>query len=280
MEREAETCTKTDADNLLGTNAPDATSLTSADLDLDGRTDVPIADDAGRIWEFYQQANGSFTLLSKVWGGSGAGFATGLTITAVDLENDGDTDIIAGLANGALLAMRDPGVGRPSDFTATAGVDSVRLEWDANRQSRIRGYNVYRATSAAGPYEKLSTEALPLPLLSDTAVTVGTAYHYYVQGVSYFFVPGNSEPRIVESLPSTVLAPTAGAICLELRDTNPEPGTYVEIPLAIDNALGLRGRGLAISVTYDPLLLTPGQTSPLASTTPEGLKRSVQTTAA
>ena len=246
-------------DNFLGSPVPNATSISTGDLDQDGLCDVLVADSDGRIWEFHQQAGGGFVLTSKVWGGSGAGFAAGMTLAACDLENDGDLDLISGLSNGGLLALRDPGAGRPAEVTAAAGVDSVKLAWDANKQSRIRGYNVFRASNAAGPFEQLTAAPLPLPGYLDQAVSAGTGYHYYVRGLSYFYQPGNSEPRFVQSLPSDTVAPTVGTVKLTLQSVNGKPGSYVQIPLSINNSLGLRGQDLTISVTYNPLILTPAR---------------------
>ena len=204
-------------DNFLGVAAPAATSIATGDLNRDGLLDVLLADADGRIWEFFRNSNGTFTLKSKVWGGSYAGFASGLTLAAVDLEGDGDLDMIAGLANGGLLTLRDPSVGRPTGLTAAAGANSIQLDWDPNWQSRIRGYYIYRALDAAGPWAKLVPDYVPLPSYLDTAVDPASEYFYYVSGVSYFFLPGNSEPRRVESLPSDPVSASAGHVTLSLR---------------------------------------------------------------
>ena len=115
------------------------------DINQDGLPDVLLADSDGRIWEFLNNGSGGFSLQSKVWGGSYPGFASGLTLAAVDLEGDGDLDLIGGLANGGIIALRDPSVGRPTGLIARPGANSVQLDWDPNWQSRIRGYYIYRA---------------------------------------------------------------------------------------------------------------------------------------
>ena len=118
--------------------------------------DVLLVSDAeGRIWYYKgsavttprsEDAAGtvSYTLQHKVWGGSFAGFANGLRIAAVDWDDDGDLDCLCGTAEGKLMLLRDPKVGRPTNLKAFAGVDNVLLQWDPNPQSRIRGYKVYR----------------------------------------------------------------------------------------------------------------------------------------
>ena len=67
-------------DNFLGTAVPLATSISTGDLNNDGFVDLLLADEDGRIWEFTQEDGGGFLLRNKVWGGSGPGFANGLTI--------------------------------------------------------------------------------------------------------------------------------------------------------------------------------------------------------
>ena len=254
-------------DNYLGTAVPNATGISCRDLGQDGLCDVLVADSNGRIWEFHLLPGGGFSLVSKVWGGSGAGFAAGMTLATCDLENDGDTDLIAGLANGGLLAMRDPGAGRPAEVVAAAGVDSVKLAWDANKQSRIRGYNVFRSTSAEGPFEQVTPTPIALPSFLDRNVTPGTTYRYYVRGLSYYYLPGNSAPLFVQTLPSDQVVPNIGTVRLNLQSVNGRPGSYVQVPISLANPLGLRGQDLAISMTYDPQILVPAAQANLTKET-------------
>lgn len=244
-------------DNFLGVAAPAGTSIATGDINQDGLPDVLLADTEGRIWEFLKTSGGGFTLQSKVWGGSYAGFATGLTLAAADLEGDGDLDLIGGLANGGVIALRDPGVGRPTGLIATPGANSIQLDWDANWQSRIRGYYVYRALAAEGPFGKVIPDYVPLPGYLDTAVNPAVLNYYYVSGVSYFFLPGNSEPRVVESLPSDLASTAAGKVILSVRPVHGNPGQTVKIKLSIENATGVSGVGMQIRVAYDTSKLQP-----------------------
>jgi hypothetical protein len=251
--------------NFLGVAAPAGTSITNGDINQDGVPDVLLADADGRIWEFVK-SGGGFTLKSKVWGGSYEGFAAGLTLAAVDLEGDGDLDLIGGLANGGVIALRDPSVGRPTGLIATPGANSIQLDWDANWQSRIRGYYIYRALAAVGPFAKLIPDYVPLPSYLDTPVSSGVSYFYYVSGISYFFTPGNSEPRLVESLPSdiaNVAGTAAGKVILSVRPVHGNPGQKVKVYLSIENAMGVSGVGMQIRVAYDTAKLQPwSQASP------------------
>ncbi|MEY4489997.1 MAG: hypothetical protein RIQ79_2505 [Verrucomicrobiota bacterium] len=246
------------AGNPLGQLVPNPTGAGIADLDQDGRPDVVVADANGRLWEFHGIAGGGFDLRSKVWGGTEAGFASGLTVALYDWEEDGDVDFFGGLANGGIIALRDPRMGRPTGLTAVAGANSVRLNWQPGWQSRIKGYYVYRDTNAAGAWPGLTADIVPLPTYLDTNVVSGLDYTYRVTGVSYYFLPGNSAARIVESAPSASTGVvTAGRVGLSLRSVHGYPNQEVRVPLSIDNAMGLRGAGLQIRINYDPAVLTP-----------------------
>jgi hypothetical protein len=242
--------------NLLGVPAPDGRSIAVGDINQDGLPDVLLADNDGRIWEFINNGSG-FSLQSKVWGGSFPGFASGLTLAAVDLEGDGDLDLIGGLANGGIIALRDPGVGRPTGLIARPGANSVQLDWDPNWQSRIRGYYVYRANAEEGPFGKLLDDYVPLPSYLDSPVDPAIPHYYYVTGVSQFFLPGNSTPRISESLPSDLAVTQTGKVILSVRPARGNPGKTIRINLSIENAMGVSGENMEIRVVYDSARLTP-----------------------
>lgn len=244
------------ASHFLGVAAPAGTSIATGDINQDGVPDVMLADGDGRIWQFIR-SGGGFTLQSKVWGGSYEGFAVGLTLAAVDLEADGDLDVIGGLTNGGVTALRDPSVGRPTGLIATPGASSIRLDWDANWQSRIRGYYVYRALAAAGPFEKVIPDYVPLPSYLYSPANPAVLNYFHVSGVSYFYLPGNSEPRVVESLPSDPALASAGKVILSIRPVQGNPGQQVKIKLSIENATGVSGVGMQIRVNYDASKLQP-----------------------
>ena len=243
--------------NFLEVAAPAGISIATGDINQDGVRDVLLSDVDGRIWEFIRNGTGGFTLKSKVWGGSYEGFATGFTLAAGDMEGDGDLDLIGGLSNGGIIGLRHPSVGRPTGLTAIAGANSIQLEWNANWQSRIRGYYIYRALAAAGPWASLLPSYVPQPSYLDTAVNPSTGYYYYVTGVSYFYLPGNSAPRIVESPPSDIANTSAGKVTLSVRPVHGNPGQKVKIRLSIENAIGVSGVGMQIRVAYDPAKLQP-----------------------
>ncbi len=243
--------------NVLGVSAPAGTSISVGDINGDGVADVLLSDSDGRIWDFRNTGNGAFSLLSKVWGGSFGGFASGLTLAVGDLEGDGDLDVIGGLSNGGLIALRDPHAGRPTGLIATPGANAIQLRWDPNTQSRIRGYYIYRSLSAEGPWATLLPESMPLPSYLDTSVSPSVENFYRVSSVSYFYVPGNSQPRIVESLASDVASSSAGKVVLSVRPARGNPGQKVKINISIENSIDVAGSGMKIRVAYDSAKLQP-----------------------
>ena len=112
--------------DLLGTPVINGTSLAVADVTGDRISDILTADSAGRIWRFNGSAGGSYTLTSKVWGGSFDGFRAGLTVAVVDFDGDGDPDVIGGGTDGALVYLRSPEKHlRITPAVATVGMGEV-----------------------------------------------------------------------------------------------------------------------------------------------------------
>ena len=245
--------------NFLGIATTDASSMATGDINQDGLTDVLVADNQGRIWEFLQNPDSSFLLVSKVWGGSSAGFASGLAIAILDLEADGDIDLIGGLANGGMIALRDPSVGRPSGLVATPGAESILLNWNASAQSRIRGYYLYRGDVVEGPFANLAESIIPLPRYTDATVTHGAGYFYYATAISRFFLPGNSEPLARwKACPRTVASVSAGEVTLSLR---PIRGRTLEVCPGTTSRSTMRWvfgvTACRSNVLYDPAVVVP-----------------------
>ena len=98
---------------------------------------------------------------------------------------------------------------------------------------------------------------MPLPSYLDAPVDPAVVSYYHVTGVSYFFLPGNSTPRVVESLPSDPALTQAGKVILSVRPVRGKPGQRIKINLSIENAMGVSGSGMQLRVAYDPAKLQP-----------------------
>ena len=255
----------------------DALSATVGDANQDGVNDLLVSDGEGRIWYYAGSSQSSnfelqtlnFTLQHKVWGGSYAGFAQGLRLAAVDWEDDGDLDCLAGTADGKLMLLRDPKAGRPTNLKAVGGVDNILLSWDPNAQSRIRGYRLYRAELAQesetteGAFARIAQPQLPTHRDFPTVATSAprTEYAYKVSSVSRFYTAGNSTPTETESVPTDIVRGSLGVVSLSLGDAAAFGGTNVEVSLSIENSLGVGASCGEIVVMYDSLL-TPVDVKP------------------
>ena len=249
-------------------SAMDALTLDVAPIDecsatADGDT-LLVSDADGRIWLYEARAteNGVvYQLQHKVWGGSYAGFANGLMLAAIDWEDDGDLDCLGGTAEGKLMLLRNPKVGRPTGLKGSVGVNNVVLTWDPNAQSRIRGYRVYRGVAAgadpAESFESLAEPYLSLPVYRDRPADLTSEYEYKVSSVSRFYRSGNSTPFVSESVATEPLRVAFGGVTIAVGDAAGFAGKDVEVVVGINNTLGLSGENLQLAIAFDPAVLTP-----------------------
>ena len=231
-------------------------------------TALLVSDSEGRIW--YYMGNGeqgtgngvagptNYQLQHKVWGGSRAGFAEGLRLAAVDWDDDGDLDCLAGTADGKLMLLRDPKVGRPTNLKAFAGVDNILLTWDPNQQSRIRGYRVYRALPEQNGESSAGNRIAqpPLPTYRDFPPTTDE-YAYKVSSVSRFYTAGNSTPTETESPATEAVVAKTGGVKFFWNDAVAKVGEKVEVMLSIENSMNYNVAGKSQTVAYDPEYLEP-----------------------
>ena len=68
----------------------------------------------------------------------------------------------------------------PAGLVATARLGRVELDWNDVADADLDGYDVFRATSAAGPFTTVNASRLGASAFTDTSVTGGTAYVYAV----------------------------------------------------------------------------------------------------
>lgn len=71
----------------------------------------------------------------------------------------------------------------PTGLTATAGNQTVTLEWNDNSEADLAGYNVYRSTSSGGAYSKINASLVTSSDYVDDTVENFTAYYYVVKAL-------------------------------------------------------------------------------------------------
>jgi fibronectin type 3 domain-containing protein len=72
----------------------------------------------------------------------------------------------------------------PSGFAATPGKGFVSLSWNANSESNIANYNIYRSTSQGAGYQLIASTYSDEFSYADGDVAAGTAYYYVIEAVN------------------------------------------------------------------------------------------------
>ena len=143
-----------------------------------------------------------------------SGLTNGVTyyyvVTAVDTSNNEspDSNQASATPDGTLPDSTPPG--QPTGLGASAGDGQVGLSWNANGDSDLAGYDVYRGTSSGGPYTRLNGTLLTGTSYTDTGVTNGTAYFYVVTAVD---LSGNNSTDSAE-VSATPSVPANGNLLL------------------------------------------------------------------
>lgn len=168
---------------------------------------------------------------------SAAQFSGHNVVIAVRLANARGRD--AGWSNFVALAVTPP-VPKPEHLSAEATADGVRLTWQSTGATLFRVYRRSAGAAAGKP-----TDAAFAPLgdahedsYLDRTAEFGTAYSYYVQGLSAGDKPSESEPSETVSItPKDVFPPAtpsdlqtvAGTASIELswsRNVEPDFAAY------------------------------------------------------
>jgi hypothetical protein len=82
-------------------------------------------------------------------------------------------------------AAADPPPAAPTGLTATAGNETISLDWNDNTEEDLDGYNVYRSTTQGSGYGKLNLALVNDSDYIDNTVTNGIPYYYVVTAVDF-----------------------------------------------------------------------------------------------
>ena len=97
----------------------------------------------------------------------------------------------------------------------------VVMQWAANTEPDLAGYNLYRAMQSGGPYTKINTSLITTNSYTDTNTTDGTTYYYVVTAVDHVGNESGYSPESdgcsVDMTPPTVSASPAGGHFFEAQ---------------------------------------------------------------
>ena len=122
-------------------------------------------------------------------------------------------DVYAGGEEGTVLhfGAQEPTMVTLTAFTAQPRNGAIVLSWETAAEVDNAGFNLYRATAAGGPYEKINAVILPARgtavsgaryMFRDARVRNRTTYHYRLEdvdldGASTMHGPVSATPRLV-----------------------------------------------------------------------------------
>ena len=70
------------------------------------------------------------------------------------------------------------------NFVGSEQTHSVRLQWNAS-VSNVAGYNVYRAMTSGGSYQKVNSELITGLSFTDSSVANGATYYYVCTSIDF-----------------------------------------------------------------------------------------------
>lgn len=113
---------------------------------------------------------------------------------------------------GSAIEFDAPAV--PVSLVATANAESVKLEWSANTETDLEGYNIYRSETAGGPYFTIARNVKTNSFV-DNSTTINGQYFYVIKAVDKSL---NRSPYSVEV--SAITTGTPGLIAHLSFDDN------------------------------------------------------------
>ncbi|MBJ6763828.1 S8 family serine peptidase [Myxococcaceae bacterium JPH2] len=171
---------------LAWTDAPGSTTGSAWKNNLNLTVDVAGKSYKGNVFAKGDSVTGGTAddknNVESVFLPAGVSGAFTVTVTAANINSNGVPNNTPALDQDFALIVYNScndTSAQPTSMTASVGGDNViNLAWAANDAT---AYNVYRATTAGGPYTRIATTTSAA--YSDTSVSGGTQYFYVVRGV-------------------------------------------------------------------------------------------------
>jgi hypothetical protein len=191
-------------------------------------------------------AGGPHWFLHHMAMGETIGYSTRLSMNNSDLYQDWDNAFARAIYTSLMgdPSLRMEPVAPPFGLNGNATGSTVDLSWSGSSDTSIVGYHVYRATSPAGPFSRLTSSLLSGTSFSDAGVPGGD-YTYMVRAVKLqqnnsgtYYDPSQgifATVHVGGSIPSitTQLKATGGNLVLSW---NSQPGVsyHVQYKTALD----------------------------------------------
>jgi len=123
-----------------------------------------------------------------------AGQSVPFTVTFSPTAVGNTTAIISFFTSSASASETASGTGATIQHT-------VELSWNASTSTSISGYNLYRATNAAGPYSKINPSLNTSMNYSDSTVQSGQTYYYVTTAVNSSGEESSYSNQVTASVP-------------------------------------------------------------------------------
>jgi hypothetical protein len=153
----------------------------------------------GHHFRFYPLINSSGQAVPNTW-------IVAMDYAVIQSENFDFQDNVYIVTNMAPTSAPPAPTGLTSTSTATPTLSFTGVNYTAGT---LAGYNVYRATSAAGPYTKLTSTPISATSYTDTNAPTGVTLYYQVTAVSTGAAPNESAPATTTA--NTPAGPYAGS---------------------------------------------------------------------
>ena len=122
----------------------------------------------------------------------------GLLSCALNLNGSGICNVVA------VQRVINADLGLPCVTGPGVTANSVNLSWTASASSNVAGYNVYRGTTAAGPYTKVNSGVVAGTAYTDTTAQPGQTYYYVLTAVD-----GSNNESPFSASPAQSVLPTS-----------------------------------------------------------------------
>lgn len=124
---------------------------------------------------------------------------TTFTHEGIDTENDPHSYFVRlfSTVDGEDFEVGDSRTASTIRLNASGGHEAVNLSWRQNHPWRNDSFTVYRLNDTTGEFDSLVTSSSTSH--TDTGLTIGEEYCYYVKGYGYYGMEGFAEPFINRS---------------------------------------------------------------------------------